>query len=162
MKKIFFVLLVVLFVSAFFVMPAFAQGEAPPVAVTDAVQLYVIGLFASAILYALKIVMDRWPQIEVKREWLTVLLYGVSLILAVYWGGVAIPAFPAFTDPVTFVSAFFGFVSSLLVALAVPTSFATLIYNVLLKRVFDGLAIKAGWITLPDAASGTIAARKNK
>lgn len=162
MKKIFSVLLVVVFVAAFFVVPAFAQSEVPPVAVTDAVQLYVIGLFASAILYALKIVMDRWPQIKVKREWLTVLLYGVSLILAVYWGGMEIPAFPAFADPVTFVSAFFDFISALLIALSVPTSFATLIYNVLLKRVFDGLSLKAGWITLPNTTSSTITTHKNK
>jgi hypothetical protein len=145
-KKILPISLVVLFVAAFMVMPAFAQGTVPPVEVTDAVQLYVIGLFASAVIYILKIVMDRYPQIKIKRDWLTVVLYALSLLLAVYWGGVTIPAFPAFVDSVTFVAALFSFISSLLVALAVPTSFATLIYNVLLKRVFDGLAVKLGWI----------------
>lgn len=150
-KKFFMVVLVVLFIAAFAAMPVFAQGETPSGEVADAVQLYVIGIFASAVIYVLKIVMDRYPQIKIKRDWLTVVLYGLSLLLAVYWGGVTVPAFPAFIDPVTFVAALFGFISSLLVALAVPTSFATLIYNVLLKRVFDGLAVKAGWIALPEA-----------
>lgn len=145
MKKFFSVLLVVLVIAVFGVMPVFAQGEVPNVEVVDPVQLYVIGVCASAILYGIKIVMDRWPQIKVKREWLTVILYGVSFVLALYWGGVSIPSYPAFSDPVTFVAALFGYISDLLVAMAVPVSFATLIYNVLLKRVFDGLAARAGW-----------------
>jgi membrane associated rhomboid family serine protease len=151
MKRIFAVIFTVLALAAFFVMPAFAQGEVPATEVTDPVQLYVIGLIASGIVYGLNLLMKRYPQVKIKRDWLTVALYALSLLLAIYWGGVIIPAFPAFSDPVTFVAALFGFISSLLVALAVPTSFATLIYNVFLKRVFDALAVKAGWIALPEA-----------
>lgn len=81
---------------------------------------------------------------NIKREWLTVILYLAALVLAVYWGGVSFPAFSEFSDPVTFVSALFSWFTGLIAALAFPTSFATLIYNVLLKRVFDGLATKAG------------------
>jgi hypothetical protein len=149
MKKLSFVLLFVAIFAAFVVMPAFALGQAQAAEVTDPVQLYVIGLFASAIIYGVKLVMTRYPKFKIKRGWLTTTLYVLSLVLAVYWGGVTVPAFPTFDDPVTFVAALFGFISSLLVALAVPTSFATLIYNVFLKRVFDGLAVKAGWLELP-------------
>jgi hypothetical protein len=149
MKKLSFVLLVAFVFAAFVVMPVFALGQAQATEVTDPVQLYVIGLIASAIVYGVKLVMTRYPQVKIKRGWLTTIMYVLSLLLAIYWGGVTIPAFPAFDDPVTFVAALFGFVSSLLVALAVPTSFATLVYNVLLKRVFDGIALKNGWIELP-------------
>lgn len=149
MKRLSFVLLVALVVAAFVVMPVFALGQAQATEVTDPVQLYVIGLIASGVIYGLKLVMTRWPQIKIKRGWLTAILYALSLVLAIYWGGVTIPAFPVFDDPVTFVAALFGFTSSLLVALAIPTSFATLIYNVFLKRVLDGIAVRAGWLELP-------------
>jgi hypothetical protein len=149
MKKLSFVLLFVAIFAAFVVMPAFALGQAQATEVTDPVQLYVIGVAASAIIYAVKLVTTRYPQFKIKRDWLTVILYALSLLLAVYWGGVTIPAFPIFNDSVTFVAALFSFISSLLVALAVPTSFATLIYNVFLKRVFDGIAVKNGWLELP-------------
>lgn len=142
MKK-FIVLLLVVFALFAFAVPVFAQSDVP-VDVADPVQLYWLGVIASAIVYVVKMLADKYPHITIRREWLTTLLYVISLGLAITWGGVAFPAFPTFEDPVTFVSALFGFISALLVALAIPTSFATLIYNILLKRVFDGLAEKAG------------------
>lgn len=145
MKRISIVFLFVIAVSAFFVLPAFALGSNQAAEVTDPVQLYVIGIIASGMVYGIKLLSERYPQVTIKREWLTAILYVLSLVMAVYWGGVTLPTFPAFNDPLTFVAALFGFISALLVALAIPTSFATLIYNVLLKRVFDALAVKAGW-----------------
>lgn len=159
--KIFAMMVLVVFAVAAFAAPvvidAAAQGvdaDAGAVAVVsvqadggdivDPVQLYWIGLVASAIVYIVKTIMTKYPDIKIKREWLTVALYVAAFVLAVSWGGVAFPTFPVFDDPLTFVSAFFVFCNDLLVALAVPTSFATLIYNVLLKRVFDGIAVKAG------------------
>jgi hypothetical protein len=151
MKK-FFALSLVVFVLFAFAAPVFAQGNVP-VDVADPVQLYWLGVIASAVVYVVKLLADKYPQITIRREWLTALLYVLSLGLAITWGGVDMPAFPAWEDPVTFVSALFGFISALLVALAIPTSFATLIYNILLKRVFDGLAEKAG---LTDSAGAKV------
>lgn len=147
MKKFLFAIFAVFVFAALMVMPAFALGQAQAAEVTDPVQLYVIGVFASALVYCVKLLKNKYPQLEIKREWLTIILYVLSLGLAVYWGGVVIPAFPAYIDAVTFVSALLSFTNSLIIALAVPTSFATLIYNVFLKKVFDALALKAG-ITL--------------
>lgn len=113
--------------------------------VSDPVQLYFIGVIATAVVYVLKLVAAKWPQVTIKREWLTVGLYVVSFLLALLWKGMTVPAFPAFDDPITFVAAIFGFVDALLVALALPVSFATLVYNILLKRVFDSWSAKAGW-----------------
>lgn len=146
MKKIFAVFLVLIALLTFVVPVVFAQSDVPTTEIVDPVQLYVIGVVASAIVYAVKVFSVRFPNVTIKREWLTVILYVASLGLAIYWGGVSFPVFPEFSDPVSFVSALLTFFTGLIAALAFPTSFATLIYNVILKRVFDGLAAKAGWI----------------
>lgn len=146
MKKIFAVFLVLIALLTFVVPVAFAQSDVPATEIVDPVQLYVIGVVASAIVYAVKVFSVRFPNVTIKREWLTVILYVASFGLAIYWGGVSFPVFPEFSDPVSFVSALLTFFTGLIAALAFPTSFATLIYNVILKRVFDGLAAKAGWI----------------
>lgn len=151
MKKIFSILLVVLFVAAAFVVPVMAQGlyqvENPA---TD-VQLYVIGLAATVILYALKLISTRYPKINITREAIAALIYVVALGLSFYFGGFVFPAFGAFTDPVTFVSAGFGYINALLMAMAPSVSLATLFYNLLLKRVLDSGAVKAGLIEEPKA-----------
>lgn len=139
MKKFFNILLVgvllVVMLSACAIAPA-DGASANPSNVTE-VQMYVIGVIASALLYGLKLLAERFPQWTIKREWLTVLLYIVALCLSTFWGGVVIPALAEFSDPVTFVSAVFGWFTALLIALAPSVSFATLIYNLLLKRIFD-------------------------
>jgi len=138
MKRFLNILLVgvfmVVMLSACAIAPA--DGAADPSNVTE-VQMYVIGVIASALLYGLKLLAARFPKIVIKREWLSVLLYGVALGLSLFWGGAVIPAFAQFSDPVTFVAAVFGWITALLIALAPSVSFATLIYNTLLKRVFD-------------------------
>lgn len=145
-KKFFAIFLIVFALSAVFVPLVAAQGDVPVAEIVDPVQLYVIGVVATAFVYAVKLFSARFPNVTIKREWLTIILYLASLVLAVYWGGISFPVFPEFSDPVSFVSASFTFVTALIAALAFPTSFATLIYNVLLKRVFDALAARAGWI----------------
>jgi hypothetical protein len=146
MKKMLFVVLAVMVLAAFVVPVAFAQSDVPGGEIVDPVQLYVIGLVASAVVYGVKLLNTKYPNLKIKREWLTVILYVAALVLAVYWGGVSFPSFPEFNDPVSFVSALLTFFTNVIAALAFPTSFATLIYNVLLKRVFDGAAVKVGWI----------------
>lgn len=142
MKKVFTSLLLVALVLAVAVVPVMAMGNAQEGGeITNPVWLYVIGVAASGVVYGLKLLAQKYPQVVIKREWLTVGLYVISLGLAVYWGGVAIAPFPAFNDPLTFIAALFTFADALMKALAVPAAFATLIYNVLLKKVFDGLAV---------------------
>lgn len=110
--------------------------------VTDPVQLYWIGVVASAVVYGLKWLAAKYPQVVIKREWLTAGLYVISIVLALVWGGAHLPTLAGFSDPVTFVAACFQWVSDLLVSAAVPVSFGTLIYNILLKRVFDSWTAK--------------------
>lgn len=121
---------------------ASVSSEGQAFVITD-VQMYIIGVLASGVLYGLKFIAEKFPQWTIKRDWLTVLLYVVALGLSIVWSGFVFPAFAAFNDPLTFIAALFGWVNAMLIALAPPVSFATLIYNVLLKRVFDGWAGKS-------------------
>jgi hypothetical protein len=102
-------------------------------------------MVASALLYGLKLIAARFPQWTIKREWLTVGLYVISLGLSLLWSGFVLPPLAPFSDPVTLISALFGWVNALLIALALPVSFATLIYNIFLKKIFDAGAVKLGW-----------------
>jgi len=143
MKKIYGLLVVLFFVlavSACSIAPA--EGEVANPTDVNAGQMYIVGVIATAILYGVKLIAQKYPKVVIKRNWLTVLLYVIALALSVVWGGMTIPSFEAFSDPVTFVASVFGWVTALLLALAPSVSFATLIYNLLLKRVFDGLSAK--------------------
>lgn len=141
MKKIFWFALVLTFVlTGCAAVQAGAVGG-DGLTLTE-VQMYVIGVFASALVYVLKLIGENFPKFTIKREWLTAVLYVVSGALALMWSGFVLPVFAAFSDPITFVSALLGWVSAVLVALGPAVGFATLIYNIFLKKVLDGAAAK--------------------
>jgi len=110
----------------------FRQESAPVVSDT---QLYVIGLIATVIVYILK--QFTAQKIVIKRGPLTIGLFVLSWALAVGWSGIHLPVFASFSDPVSFVSAVFAYLTGLLVAIGPSFTFATLIYNVFLKKVLD-------------------------
>ena len=112
-------------------------------------QLYVISIVAMALIYALSFVAKRFNW-KIQRGWLTAFLYVVAAGLAFVWSAFTLPPFPAWTDPVTFVAAAFGYFNNLLIGLGPTVALATLIYNVLGKRVLDGVV----------AASITLSAKK--
>lgn len=141
MKKIFWFALVLTFVlTGCAAVQAGAVGG-DGLTLTE-VQMYVIGVFASALVYVLKLIGENFPKFTIKREWLTAVLYVVSGALALMWSGFVLPVFAAFSDPITFVSALLGWVSAVLVALGPAVGFATLIYNIFLKKVLDSAAAK--------------------
>ena len=141
MKKIFWFALVLTFVlTGCAAVQAGAVGG-DGLTLTE-VQMYVIGVFASALVYVLKLIGENFPKFTIKREWLTAVLYVVSGALALMWSGFMLPVFAAFSDPITFVSALLGWVSAVLVALGPAVGFATLIYNLFLKKVLDGAAAR--------------------
>jgi hypothetical protein len=144
MKKMTFAFLFVFIAAAMLVVPAMALGSAQAEGSASDVQLYVIGLVSTAIIYALKLVSDRFPNVTLTREGIAVGIYVIALGLSFAFGGFALPAFAEFSDPLTFVSALFGFINTLLMVLAAPVSLATLFSNLIGKRVFDAGAIKAG------------------
>jgi len=101
-------------------------------------QLFLIGIVASAILYFLKLLASlKWTP---SKEVVAIGLYAVSFGLAAWFSGVGVPAFPPFADAPTFVTAFLDFCGQLLAIAAPVAGMAYLIYNILLKRVFEGAA----------------------
>ncbi len=127
--------------------PVYALGlhqDGSPI--TDPVQLYVIGGVSTVLVYLLKVAAKRWPQITLRRDWLTVLLYVIAFGLAVAWNGIILPTFATCTDPLTCVSSALTYAQSLLTAIAPATAFAMLIYNILFQRVFEGLPNAAKWL----------------
>jgi hypothetical protein len=76
---------------------------------------------------------------------LTIFLYLISVVLATLWRGLTLPIFDLTSDPVAFVGNVLRWLADVLVAIGPVVGWATLIYNVLLARVLDGLAHKVGW-----------------
>jgi pilus assembly protein Flp/PilA len=90
---------------------------------------------------------------KISRGWLTILVYGLSVLLAYLWSAPSWPVLPSGSDPAIVSQAYLNFVSALLQQGAVILGFATLIYNWLLKRVDESLAQRTETIG-PDAQSG--------
>jgi hypothetical protein len=102
------------------------------------VQLYVISIMAMALIYVIALIAKRfnwYPQ----RGWLTAFLYVLAAGLAFVWSAFTLPPFPAFADPLTFVAGLFAYLNILLTELGPVVALATLIYNVLGKRVLEGI-----------------------
>ncbi len=95
-------------------------------------QLIVIGIVASAIVWTLKL-----TQAKLSAGWLSALVYVVAAALAYIFVPVALPAFPPFTDLATFIPAVIAWVGALLIPLSAFAGFATLVYNVLLKTILE-------------------------
>lgn len=104
-------------------------------------QIMLAGFVASAIVYGLKM-LAQWFDVHPGRLELTIVLYVVSLGLGWLWTGVIVPAFPPFTDPVTFVAALLQYVSLWLVAVGPILATATLVYNLLYEKVIVPLSAK--------------------
>jgi hypothetical protein len=94
----------------------------------------------------------KWsPQ----RGWLTAFLYVVAAALAFGWSAFVLPPFPAFDGPVAFVAAAFTYFNTLLTELGPVVALATLIYNVLGKRVLDALEAKTATLFAPSVKKST-------
>jgi len=118
------------------------------------VQLYVISIVAMALIYVIAFVAKRFNWTP-RRGWLTAFLYVAAAGLAFGWSAFALPVFPAFTDPLTFVAALFAYFNILLTELGPVVALATLIYNVLGKRVLDAIEVKAVAALTPDPKKNT-------
>jgi hypothetical protein len=78
--------------------------------------------------------------VNIGRAWLTVILYGVSLVLAVLLEPLALPALPVWAgDVARFVTDLAVFLQGSAPLVGMVTASATLIYNALKTAVFDKL-----------------------
>lgn len=147
MKKFAAIVSMVVLLSLILAVPVMALGlHQEGGGITDPVQLYVIGLVSTVLVYLLKLAAKRWPQINLKGDWLTVLLYVIAFGLAIQWDGIALPTFTSCTDPLTCVSSALNYAQALLTAIAPATAFAMLIYNILFQKVFEGLPSAVKWL----------------
>jgi hypothetical protein len=106
------------------------------------VQYYVIAAIATIIVWVIKFASEKWGW-KPAAGWLTVFVYIVSLIAAFVFNPVAFPPFPPYVgEPSTFLIAVLAYINSLAIAMGPMVAFATLFYNILLKRVMDGIAAK--------------------
>jgi hypothetical protein len=124
----------------------------------NAAQVLIIGFIATFVAQAISIYLSRKSGIKIGRKWITVSLYVVAVILAYFWAKPLLPAFPVLPvlvdDPAICANAIISFLGLLIVwlgqlvaALSSIVGFATLIYNTLLKQVFE----KLGWTATPES-----------
>jgi len=117
---------------------------------TDPVMIWVIGLVASAIAYGVNYYQRKGGTKLTKRT-LTIVLYGIALVLAVLFGTFAWPAFPGLptfpTDPITFMSVLLTFIGAILAWLGECLTLLTYVvgtsvgpYNLLYEKVFSNIA----------------------
>jgi hypothetical protein len=100
-------------------------------------QLVYVGMVASALLWVLRIAVSRGYQPN--REQLAIGLYVVSFVMAILLTPAVIPPFSPFSDAPSFIAAVFQWMGDFIAAASPIAGFAYLIYNLLLKRVLDGL-----------------------
>lgn len=108
--------------------------------------VFVIGLAASVIVWGVKLAAKNGATIP--DAYLTGGVYVAAGLLAFLFAPVTLPAFPVFVDLATFVPALIVYVGALLVPLSAFVGFAGLVYQALLKRVLDGLAVKLAAVLL--------------
>jgi hypothetical protein len=114
-------------------------------------QVIIIGFIAAGLGQLLK-VWIAMLGIKIDRKWLTVALFAVSILIAYLWAAPILPVFPVMdADPAVIGGAIAGWIGSLISVASVIIGFATLIYNLLLQKVFESL----GWTSekLLDAKS---------
>lgn len=104
--------------------------------------LFVLGLASSAIVWLLK--MAFVEKEKVVPTWVySIALGAVALVLAVAFMPVVLPPFPPHDGSlIGILSAALTFAGALLPVLMAVIGFARIIYEVLLKKVLDGMAAR--------------------
>lgn len=105
-------------------------------------QLYIIGLVASALIYAFSFWASQ-KKVKINRVTVTLAIFVVSLGLAALWMPIILPVFPlasAFPNhPELYSAALAEYFNQLIAVGTMLLGAATIIYNTLGKAVFDKL-----------------------
>lgn len=104
-------------------------------------QVILIGLLATVLVFVLSTIAQQFGW-KPNREQLTAGLFVVSFALAALFNPQTLPPFPGYVDPTQFSTALVAYLGALLASLAAIAGVATLIYNILLKKVLEGLTNK--------------------
>lgn len=104
-------------------------------------QVILIGFVAVLVVQVVKLA-TAYLGITFDRKWVTVGLFLLAVGLASFWAAPSLPAFPVQdADPAVFGGAVVGWIGNIVSVASVIIGFATLIYNLLLQKVFEAL----GW-----------------
>lgn len=99
------------------------------------------GILAAVIVQLVKLAL-AWFGIKIGREPVSFALFLVAAGLGFWWLKPTLPPFPIFSaDPAAFIPALFGWLGQIVAVGALIVGYATVIYNVLVKKIFD----KIGW-----------------
>lgn len=100
-------------------------------------QIIVVGLVASVLVQLIRFIGEKMgkPVNKVLIQWL---VFGISLALGLWWGSYEFPAWPVFGGPDSLLG-FVEFFSAVVVLIGKALGVAYVIYNVLLKKVFDAI-----------------------
>ena len=102
-----------------------------------ALQLMIIGAIAAVIAQLVKLWAAKSGK-AVPQLILSLVIFGVSLVLAYLWARPAIPAWPApVADPMAYALLIIGWIGQLIVLAGTLLGFAKVVYDSLLKTVFE-------------------------
>jgi hypothetical protein len=109
--------------------------------------ILVIGVLATVLAQIVKLLAARGGT-KLGKTPISAGVFIVAVALAAWWMWPALPAVPASSgDPAAYALAILGFVGQLIAAASGVFGFATLIYNLLLQRVFEALGMGGETIT---------------
>ena len=100
-------------------------------------QIVIVGLIASLLVQLIRLVAEKqgWNIGKVAIQWL---VFGISLLLGLWWGAYEIPALPVWGGPDALIG-ISDFLAACVALIGQLLGVAYVIYNVLLKKVFDSI-----------------------
>jgi hypothetical protein len=109
----------------------------------SAEHVILIGLVVSFLAQTIK-VFRAWFGEKLDKRLLTVLMYPIAVVLAYLFARPVLPAWPVpVEDPAVYAGLILMFIGQLVAIASAIAGFATLIYKILLEKVFEKLHLTA-------------------
>ena len=103
--------------------------------------LFLIGIISSALVFLLKELAKNGMQVDLGRGWLTMLLFAVSVPLALWIEPQSLPGLPKLSgDLVANIGLIGIFFLEIVKKMVAIVGVATSVYNLILKKVYESLA----------------------
>jgi hypothetical protein len=120
----------------------------------NAEHVIVIGIVASVMIQAVKF-LGAWFGWQFDRKLVMVVMYVIALIMAYIFARPVMPAWPVpVEDPAVYAGMILTFFGQLIALASAISGFAVLIYNILLKQVFEKLGLDDNIPDLPPEGVG--------
>lgn len=104
-------------------------------------QVFVIGFVSSVLVYLINFGVKKGLDVSIGRGWLTVMLFVISIPLAWLFDPQVLPGWPTWGADISVnAGRIVDYIGEMVGILAQVVGAATAIYNLILKKVADGLA----------------------